>query len=227
MNDQDIQQGFDAINARLDVLIANVNEQRRKSQTIEDLLADLSIVGREMYRNTVDTLERKGAELDPAALTTLVIRLLRNVHTFNRLMDMFESGIDFMNDAAPIVKESMIDFINTMNELDRKGYFDFLRELTGVVDAIVTQVGADALRRLPEQIATVKRIADNLAEAGLLEHTERISAAVARIKPDESLDDRSLFQLFKEMRSPEVRRSMSYILRIVKAMDEKQNPINT
>jgi uncharacterized protein YjgD (DUF1641 family) len=217
MNEHEIQQRFDEINTKLDLLISNVNEQQRRDRTIEDLLADLSIIGREAYRNAVDTLDRKGVELDTAALTTLLLRLIRNVHTFNRLMDMFESAIDFMNDAGPIARESIIDFMHWMNEIDRRGYFDLLRELPPALDAIAGVFKPEDIRALPGHVLAIKRISDSLANADVMSGLESISGAIATVHPDEQLDDKSLLQIARELRSPEIRRTLSYMLRVIKA----------
>jgi len=47
------------------------------------------------------------------------------------------------------------------------------------------------------------------------------------VKFDEKLDNKSLFGLFKQLNSPEVRQSMSYALRLVQAMNKRRRMQDT
>jgi uncharacterized protein YjgD (DUF1641 family) len=43
---------------------------------------------------------------------------------------------------------------------------------------------------------------------------------------DEKLDDKSLFALLKQLNSPPVRKSLSYSLRLLAAMNNEQGAVN-
>ena len=47
-----------------------------------------------------------------------------------------------------------------------------------------------------------------------------MTLALSLVKPDEKLDNKSLFGLFKQLNSPELRKSLSYSLRLVQAMNK-------
>lgn len=92
---------------------------------------------------------------------------------------------------------------------------DFLKDAT----PILHQVGLDAIHKMNEfDRKGYFDILRNLSSPDVLDGFVRASRAMAEVKMDDRLDDRSLFALLREMNSPEVRKSLSYSLRLVKAM---------
>ena len=64
MNENSIQPQIDEINQKLDLVLHYVNQQRLKSEAIEDLITDVSIVGRDIFHDTVNELDNQNIELD-------------------------------------------------------------------------------------------------------------------------------------------------------------------
>ena len=91
-----MQLQINEINRKLDLVLEHVEQQRLKREVVEDLVEDLSIIGKDAFQNTVVALDKAGVELDSDALASLGIKLIRNVGTFNEMMEMLESANDFM-----------------------------------------------------------------------------------------------------------------------------------
>ena len=87
---------------------------------------------------------------------------------------------------------------------------DFMKD----VSPILHQVGLDAVHKMNE--LDKKGYFEFLTSAG--KALDKFVHAMNTVQPDEKLDNKSMWQLMKEMRSPEVRRSLSYSLRLLKAM---------
>jgi len=122
MTEQKIQQQIDVINRKLDIILEEVFAQKQSRETIVDLTDDLSIVGKDVFKNTVIELDKAGVELDSDALKGTGIRLIRNINNINEFLDTLESINDFLKDATPIARQVGLDAIQKLNELDQKGY---------------------------------------------------------------------------------------------------------
>ena len=90
------------------------------------------------------------------------------------------------------------------------------RDLIKDVSPIIRQVGLDAVEKLHE--LERKGYFDVIRETGSL--MDKWILVLAEVKPDDKLDDRSLWQIFQQLRSPEVRKSIAYALRVVQALQK-------
>ncbi len=192
MANEHLQEQINELNQKLDRILEYVEIQHRKREEWDDLVSDLSIVTKDAFNNTVQILDKAGVEIDPDSIQGLLIKLLRNLDTLNEMMEMMESAKDFFKDATPIFQQIGLDTVNKMNELDQKGYIDsFL----------------DIMKNLTQP--------DNVAAL------QRISKALNEVKMDDEKDTKSFWQLFKQMRSPEIRKSLSYSMRLLEEINKK------
>ncbi|HAN19133.1 MAG: hypothetical protein A2X13_02430 [Bacteroidetes bacterium GWC2_33_15] len=132
-----IQEQINQINQKLDLVLHYVNEQRLKSEAIEDLVSDLSIIGKDAFTSAIEELDKQGIELNVDDLKTLVFKFIRNINNFSQLIDMFESLNDLAKDMGPIITEVGIDFTNKLHEFEQKGYFEFLGQMAKLFDNAV------------------------------------------------------------------------------------------
>ena len=138
MEDKELKIQVAELNAKVDLLLDYVNQQRLKTNQLEDLVSDLSIVGKDFYDNAVDELDNRMIDIDPDQVKCLILRILRNIENMNRFLEIFESMNDLFIDAAPIFNEVVIDFSKKMDEFEKRGYFETLKAATspGVLGAI-------------------------------------------------------------------------------------------
>jgi len=221
MNENKIEEQIARLNSKLDQVLESIEQQKRSREEFDDLLADLSIVGKDAFRQTVDMLDKSQVELDHCGLTCLTIKILQNINTFHEMLEMMESARDFMKDVSPVLHQIGLDAVHKMNELDQKGYFDYFRQLMSFMDKFIQTFTADDLRRLQENLDDVTGIIRNLTNPDLLKSFNNLTGAISGVKMDEKLDDLSWWRLFMKMRSPEVRRSLSYSLRLLETINKK------
>ena len=117
------------LNQKVDTILEYVNQQRLKSQAIDDLVADASIIGKDVYDSTVKVLDEHEVVLDPDQLRELGIRLAQNVGNFNNILNTLGSAMDLMKDLEPIVNEVIIDATKKLHEFEQKGYFEFFKRV--------------------------------------------------------------------------------------------------
>ena len=58
MNEESIQEQIIGINQKLDTLLAYVNQQRIKSEAMDDLISDGAIVVKDAFKSSVEELDK-------------------------------------------------------------------------------------------------------------------------------------------------------------------------
>ncbi|MFZ4520202.1 MAG: DUF1641 domain-containing protein [Bacteroidales bacterium] len=138
MSENNIQEQIDQINRKLDLILENVEQQKRNREEVDDLISDLSIVAKDAFHHTVVMLDKSQVDFDHSGIPMLLIKLLQNIDTFYEMLEMLESAKDFMKDISPILHQVGLDAVHKMNEFEQKGYFDIVRNLTSpeIIEAL-------------------------------------------------------------------------------------------
>ncbi|MGQ8337601.1 DUF1641 domain-containing protein [Sunxiuqinia sp. A32] len=220
MEEKALQQQVLELNQKVDLLLEYVNEQRLKTNQLEDLFADLSIVGKDVYDTAVEELENRQVELDPDQLKSAGLRLLRNIENMSKALEAFESMADFMKDASPIANELIIEFTHKMHELDQRGYFEFFRETGRVFDNIVSHYSPEDVTHLADNVVSIMETVKSMTQP------EMMNAINNAIKVYGSIDTAnvpqfSIWQLLKEMRKPEMKRAMGFMVVFMRNLTSK------
>lgn len=192
MEEKKLQEQIDDLNQKLDRVLEFVEIQHRKREELDDLMSDLSLISKDAFNSTVSALDKAGIELDPCGVQCLLIKLIRNLSTFGEMVELMESAKDLARDLSPILRQIGLDVIEKMHELDEKGYL--------------------------ESFATIGK---NLGNKETVDALVKISQAITDVKMDHNLDNKSFLQLFKQMRSKEVRKSLSYSMRLLEEINKK------
>lgn len=224
-NNQDLQKQINDINRKLDLVLHHVDEQRLKRESVEDLLNDMSIVGKDAFQSTVEELDKRDIEINVDDLKCLSLRLLRNVDNFSQMMSTFESMMDLIKDASPILNEMGVDIIHKFNDLEERGYFDFMREVSRIFDNVVQQYSREDLRQLADNIPTLMETVKNLTDPHMLKALNNAVNTYKEMDPDQ-VKEYSLWKTFKEMRSPEMKRNMGFMIMFLKNLSQQQNTNN-
>jgi uncharacterized protein YjgD (DUF1641 family) len=218
----EVQDQINAINRKLDIVLEEITIQKQKRQEVEDLVTDLSIIGNDMFKASVDELDHAGVELDSEALKSLFFKLLRNVGTLNELVEMMESATDLAKDAAPIIHQLGLQGISQMNELEKKGYFEFIKELFTVVDNVVTHFSKEDIRLLAENVVTILETIKNLTQPDMLGAMNNAVNIYKKIETHD-IQEYSLWKAFKEMRSPEMRKGIGFMITFLKNIADESS----
>ena len=116
MEDKKMQTQIDDINRKLDIVLDEIEHQKKHRREMDDLKDDLMRVGTDLYSTAVTEFEEVHDHLQTGDILHLGKKLLRNVNTMNKMFDQMESARDFLEDASPLVRESVIDFMAKMDE---------------------------------------------------------------------------------------------------------------
>ena len=130
-----------------------------------------------------------------------------------------KSQVDLDHSGIPMLLVKLLQNIDTFNEMLEmlESVKDFMKDISPVIH----QMGLDAINKMNEfEQNGYFDIVRNLTRPDVIATLGRTSKAIAEVKMDDTLDNRSLFSLIKQLNSPDVRKSLSYALRLVQAINQ-------
>jgi uncharacterized protein YjgD (DUF1641 family) len=221
--EKDIQAQIEQINKKLDIILEEIDLQKNYRREVEDLKDDLMRVGKDVYQNAVEELDQIHDHVNTKDILHFGKYMLRNVNTISKVVQQLESTKDFLNDAAPLIREYLVDFMARLDEFDRRGYFEFIKESQNVIDKVVTSFNREDIKKLGDNIVTILNTVKNLTQPEMLLAINNALEVYKKlnIQVDEKV---SLLTLLKEMNSPEVRKGLVFTLRFLKSLAEQ--PLN-
>ena len=207
------------LNQKVDTILEYVNQQRLKSEAIEDLIADASIIGKDVYDTTVKALDEHEVVLEPDELRELGIRVAQNVGNFNTLLDTMGSAMDLMKDVGPIANEVIIDTTKKLHEFEQKGYFDFMREFGQIIDNIVTYYEVKDVRMLADNVVAILDTVQNLTQPDMLKSVDNAVRIFASLEMD-NIPEYSIFKVMREMNKPEMKKALGFFMTFMKNLSK-------
>ncbi|MGI9531740.1 DUF1641 domain-containing protein [Lutimonas sp.] len=222
VEDTNVQMQIDALDKKMDLILGYVQQQNLQTKMVEDLVSDLSIVGKDAYDSTVAELDKRQVELDPSELTGLAVSFLRNVGNIKTVMDTLEMAVDLGKEVGPIANEVIIDFTKQMHSLEQKGYFDFIREIGPVIDNVVKGFSPEDIKELANSIVSILSIVKEMTQPEVLNTMQNAIKAFNSMET-ESVPSYSVWKLMKEMNSPEMKKALGYGITFMKNVSKDVN----
>ena len=222
MEDKNIQMQIDALDKKLDLILGYVHQQKLQANMVEDLVGDLSIIGKDAYDSTVMELDKRQVEIDPSEVTGLAVSVLRNIGNIKTVMDTLEMAVDLGKEVGPIANEVIIDFTKQMNTLEQKGYFDFFREIGPVIDNVVKGFSPQDLKELANSIVSILTIIKEMTQPEVLNIMQNAIKAFNSMET-ESVPSYSVWKLMREMNSPEMKKALGYGITFMKNVSKDVN----
>jgi hypothetical protein len=168
MEELSLQSQIDKLNRKLDILLESALTLQKKNEIIDDFIDDAYRVGIDAFKTSVKEFDENSIQLNTDEVKILFFKLLKNIETFNTLISLLESTVDFIKDATPLAREMIIDLSYQLDKLDKN-----------------------------QTIPSIKTIFKNFSQPEFLQSIANISTAVATVKPDKNLDNISLFNCLK------------------------------
>jgi uncharacterized protein YjgD (DUF1641 family) len=215
MEDTNIQMQIDALDKKLDLILGYVHQQKLQANMVEDLIGDLSIIGKDVYDSTVSELDKRQVELDPSELTGLAVSFLRNVGNIKTVMDTLEMAVDLGKEVGPIANEVIIDFTRQLNQFEQKGYFAFIKEVGPIFDNIVKGFSPQDLKDLANSIVSILSIIKEMTQPEVLNTVQNAMKAFNSMEM-ESVPSYSVWKLMRELNSPEMKKALGYGITFMK-----------
>jgi len=210
---------IESIHKKLDVLTEYVEAQHKRQQEFDELKQDVIPIANHMMKLSIDELAEIGTEFQVEDLFHLLKRLLRNTGMLMRLVDMLEAGMDLTEELKPIGLQAFSGIVETLDRLEREGYFALMREGWGIVERVVHEINEDDVRALGDNIVPLLTIVRSMTQPEFLSLTDKAISALQPPAAEE--EDVSMFALMREFSDPKVRRGMSRMLNLLKAIADQ------
>ena len=217
-NEMNTETKLQELDQKVDLILEYITQQKQKSEAVDDLIADASIIGKDIYTSTVKALDDQNVEIYPEELSEMGIRLVRNIRNINIMLDFLESMTDLTKDIAPIANEVIIDGTKKLHEFEQKGYFEFIRELGKIVDNIVTHFTTEDLNLLADNVVTILETVKNLTQPEMLHSVNNAVKIFASMDIDQA-PQYSIWKLMREMNQPEMKKSLGFFVMFMKNLN--------
>jgi len=224
MEDKNLQIQIDEINKKLDIIIEEIELQKRHRREIEDLKEDLMRVGKDVYDSTILELEEVHDQIKSGDMLHLFKKILRNVNNITKTFEQLENFKDFIQNFAPVSRELFLDFMNKLNEYDKKGYFEFAKEFSKISDNVVTSFTVEDVKNFGDNIAAILNTIKNLTQPDVL-HALNNAVNVYKNLDIEISEKVSIFSLMKELNNPEVKKGLSFGIKFLKNIVQSQEKV--
>ena len=225
MEEKALQTQITELNQKVDLLLEYVNQQRLKTNQLEDLVSDVSIVGKDIYDTAVEELDNRMCSIDLDQVKGLVLRVLRNVENMNKFLELFESMNDLAKDAGPILNEVIIDFTKKLHEFDQKGYFEFFAEAGNIFDKIITHYEPKDVKELSDNIVTIMETVRSATQPEMMKALNNGLKVYGSMEM-ENVPEYSVFKVIREINQPEMKRALGFFVTFMKNMAATTNNKN-
>jgi len=213
--EKNLDERIDALDKKMDLILEYVHGQKMNSNMVEDLIGDLSIIGKDAYDSTVEELDKRQLTLEPSELTDLAVSLLRNIGNIKTVLETLEMAVDLGKEVGPIANEVIIDFTKQMNKFEQKGYFAFIREFGPIIDNIVTGFSPEDLKELSNNIVSILNTVKEMTQPEVIGTMQNAIKAFNSMET-ETVPSYSVWKLMREMNSPEMKKALGYGITFMK-----------
>ncbi len=220
MNDS-IQTQINELNNKMDEVLSYISEQRSRSMATDDLVSDLSIVGKDMYDTAVHELDKQQVEINPDEVNKLLIKFLRNIDTFTQLLDSLESITDLLQDASPLVTEAIIDFSKYLQKLNERGLFEVSVALLRSLTEILEKADPESIRKIGENGDLLASIGKKITDREMLEQTDKMLGALAETSKQD-IKPASPLKLMFGSNKKEMKKATGFLLQFMNNMNQKR-----
>lgn len=220
-----IEDEIRSIHQKLDFLTRQFQESQAQHLEFQELKSDLTLIGKDMFNAAVEELEDVAPYFETDDLIFLIKKLLRNTRNLNTMLSQLESAQDLFKDLRPLGKQIFDEILETLNSLDKKGYFEFFSESAKILDTIVTSFSVEDVKLLRENVTSILLTVKGMTQPEMLSSANNALGFFQKM--DIQIDsDISTWQLIKQLKDPDVKKGMAFMLEFLKNMANQENKIN-
>ena len=206
------------LDRKLEFIVEELAHLKRVRNSAEDLVADLTLVGRDAMGDAVEALG--SAALRPQEIMHLFKSLLIDARLLNGALLQLESAADFVQDAQPIVRDLFHQAVAACQNLQEKGYFEAASAGMRIGDALVQSHSQSDLKQVEASLPQLVGFLRELTRPEVLEALEAIIHGFGRVQATMNVD-KSLFHLVRDMNSPDARRGIAILVEFLKVVGSR------
>jgi uncharacterized protein YjgD (DUF1641 family) len=218
----ELNQKIDLLTAQVAYLADQAQIAERQRQDRAELIRDLTPIGQEAFRLTIEQLEEVQEYVDLGDLLRFLKRLMRNGRNFDKLLDQMESLMDLADTMGPLADEAFTKSVDSLAEMERKGYFTFARGSARIVDNVVTSFTEEDVDRLGDNVVLILNTIKEMTQPEVMNFI-RNTLLVAEREIEKPVEI-SYTALLRQMRDPSVRRGLALTMRVLHVVGEQAAP---
>jgi uncharacterized protein YjgD (DUF1641 family) len=213
------------LHEKVDRLTALLEEQERRQQALEELKQDMVPIVNHAIKLSIEELAEIGTEFKLEDLLYLLKRMLRSTDKLNMLLDQVEALSGLQHEVKLLGPQVFHVLVQELDRLEREGFFAFTRQSWYIVEQIVREFDEEDVKALGDNIVLILRTIRNMTQPEIMNLANN---AVDAIRPDGQPipENVSTLALLRELNNPQVRRGMSKLLNMVKAIADAPESLN-
>jgi uncharacterized protein YjgD (DUF1641 family) len=203
------------LDRKLNFIVEEIANLKRVRNNAEDLLADLSLVGKSAMKDAVEAFGT--SDLRPNEIVSLLKTTLANARLLETALHQLQSASDFVQDAQPIVRDLMSKGVSFSQSLDRKGYLGAASAAVRVSDVLVRSHSAEDWIQVESSAPQLIGFLRELTKPEVLRALEAIIHGFGRVQATMDVN-KSVFTLARELNSPDARRGVAILVEFLKVI---------
>jgi uncharacterized protein YjgD (DUF1641 family) len=203
------------LDRKLDFIVEELSHIRRVRNSAEDLVADLTIVGKDAMGDAAEALG--SASLRPQELVHLLKSVLLDAKLLNSSLQQLESAADFVQDAQPIVRDLFRQAVAGCQLMQLKGYFDVASAGMRIGDTLVQSHTSNDWKQVEASVPQLVGFLRELTRPEVLQALEAIIHGFGRVQATMNVN-KSIFGLARDMNSPDARRGLAILVEFLKVV---------
>ena len=222
MSDKNLDAQLIAINNKLDLITEELAVVRRQRDELNELKDDLTLVVKDVFNTAITEFEDIAPFVQTGDFLHLLKKILQNTRNISMVMEKFESGLDFFEDAKPVGKELFSDALEKLDELDRQGYFQFVKELFNIVDNVVNHFTVEDVKLLGDNIVTILETVKSITQPEMLKAVDN-AVHIYENLDTKNTPEYSIWKVMRELNTPEMKKGIGFVITFLKKITEEQN----
>ena len=222
MEKENLQEQINELNRKLDILLEESFKEKQRREQQEDLMKDLSLIGKDLYDTAVERLDNEGVDLNDEVIVRLLFKLLRDIEIIYELLSSLESAYDLVKDLSPIVNQVGRDLIHKLSDMEQKGYLKLIASLTKVSDSFVKYYKPEDAEVLAKRVETLVELSRLALTSTLLEDTKTMLEAYEEAR-QEKPKKMGLLRAMRELSKPEMKKSLGFLVSMLNKFSQKMN----
>ncbi len=206
------------LDRKLDFIVEELGHFRRIRNSAEDLVADLTIVGKDAMGDAVEALG--STTLRPQELVQLVKTVLQDARLLTSTLQQLESAADFVQDAQPIVRDLFRQAVAASQTMQEKGYFEAAAAGMRIGDSLVQAHSSNDWKQVEASVPQLVGFLRELTHPEVLQALEAIIHGFGRVQATMNVN-KSVFEILRDLNSPDARRGISILVEFLKVVGSR------
>ena len=207
---------LDKLATQIDFLAEEAYRQRRRQEEWDDLKADLTPIGNDLFKMSVEQLEEVQQYVEMEDVLRLVKRLLRNTRNLEQMLDQFESLMDLWEDVGPLSRDAFLTLMQQLNEMEQKGYFIFMQGGLDIMDKVVTSFTEEDVQQLGDNVVLILNTVKEMTQPEIMTMLSNTAHSIQ----DEEPVNTSMISILRQLNDPAVRKGLAKTLNVLKSVGD-------